>query len=104
MHRCWSNNDTRRHYLVKVTHAYTIAIRVVLTLLLATRHQPPDMIRFVRTAKTILAPALDRCRSFRRDVTRILGASAASAQATPRGISRYRKRYCCFRLGHRGVG
>jgi hypothetical protein len=44
------------------------------------------MIRFKRTAKTILAPALDRCRSCRRDATRIVGASAASAQATPRGF------------------
>lgn len=51
-----------------------------------TRHKLPDMIRFKRTAKTILAPALDRCRSCRRDATRIVGASAASAQATPRGF------------------
>jgi hypothetical protein len=51
-----------------------------------TRHKLPDMIRFKRTAKIILAPALDRCRSCRRDATRIIGASAASAQATPRGF------------------
>ena len=51
-----------------------------------TRHKLPDMIRFKRTAKTILAPALDRCRSCRRDATRVVGASAASAQAMPRGF------------------
>lgn len=58
------------------------------TPILATRRKPPDMIEFERTAKSILAPALDWCRSSRRDEARMTSRRlGCTSSATPGDLS-----------------
>lgn len=72
---------------------------------LATRRtcKPPDMIRCIESPKASMCPRCNRCRSFRRDMTRTVGASAE-----PYCVSHARgflviERYCHSKYGICGV-